>query len=193
VTFAEHPHHPLIQVDVVNGHADALGAAHTGINQQQDDGGVTPAGEVPTLTALEEADEPLCPDDTDGLLGKVGRLHAVHGAGLEVALGDRPLEEGVETPVAVVGGRRLPASELVGDEVLDVLAAELAGEEPDGVGVGLDGPGALVLGLRGAPEARLRARRCPRGNGPRRLRAVRPAWFLTLGFRGAAGWAACPS
>jgi hypothetical protein len=26
-------------------------------------------------------------------------------------------------------------------------------EEPDGVGVGLDGPGALVLGLQGAPEA----------------------------------------
>jgi len=57
VTLAEHPHHPLIQVDVVNGHADALGAAHAGINEQQDDGGVTPAGEVPALTGLEEADE----------------------------------------------------------------------------------------------------------------------------------------
>jgi hypothetical protein len=29
----------------------------------------------------------------------------------------------------------------------------VAGEEPDGVGVGLDGPRALVLGLQGAPEA----------------------------------------
>ena len=48
---------------------------------------------------------------------------------------------------------------------LDVLAAEFAGEDrmavglavggqqPDCVGVGLDGPGALVLGLQGAPEA----------------------------------------
>jgi hypothetical protein len=44
-------------------------------------------------------------------------------AGLEVALGNRPLEEGVETSVAVVGGGRLPASKLVGDEVLDVLAS----------------------------------------------------------------------
>jgi hypothetical protein len=123
VTFAEHPHHPLIQVDVVNGHADALGAAHAGVDEQQDDGGVTPAGEVSALTGLEEADELLCPDDTDGLLREAGRLHAVHGAGLEVAFGHRPLEEGVETPVAVVGGRRLPASELVGDEVLDVLAS----------------------------------------------------------------------
>jgi hypothetical protein len=32
VTLAEHPRHPLIQVDVVNGHADALGAAHAGID-----------------------------------------------------------------------------------------------------------------------------------------------------------------
>jgi hypothetical protein len=123
VTLAEHPHHPLIQVDVINGHADALGAAHPGIDQEQEDGGVTPAGEVPTLTGLEEADQLLCPDDIDGPLGEVGRLHAVHGAGLKVPLGDRPLEERVETPVAVVGGRRLPASELVGDEVLDVLAS----------------------------------------------------------------------
>jgi hypothetical protein len=29
----------------------------------------------------------------------------------------------------------------------------VAGEEPDGVGVGLDRPRALVLGLQGAPEA----------------------------------------
>jgi hypothetical protein len=64
-----------------------------------------------------------------------------------------------------VRGGRLPSGELIGDERLDVLALELAGEErlavglavggeqPDGVGVGLDGPGALVLGLQGAPEA----------------------------------------
>jgi hypothetical protein len=86
VTFAEHPHHPLVQVDIVNGHANALGATHPGVYQQQDDGGVTLAGEVPAFTGLEEADELLCSDDTDGLLGEVGRLHAIHGAGLEVSL-----------------------------------------------------------------------------------------------------------
>jgi hypothetical protein len=71
----------------------------------------------------------------------------------------------VQAAVAVVGGRWLPAGQLVGDELLDVLASELAGEErlavglavagkqPDGVGVGLDGPGALVLSLQAAPEA----------------------------------------
>ena len=82
----------------------------------------------------------------------------------------------MQAPVAVVGRGRLPADELVGDERLDVLALELAGEEwlavglavdgeqPDGVGVGLDGPWALVLGLQGAAELRLRTRRCPRGS-----------------------------
>jgi hypothetical protein len=44
------------------------------------------------------------------------------------------------------------------------LAVE--GEEPDGVGVGLDGPGALVLGFRARRKLRLRASRCPLGNGP---------------------------
>jgi hypothetical protein len=75
------------------------------------------------------------------------------------------LKKACSPPVAVVGGGRLPAGELVGDERLKVLALELddqerhavglavAGEQPDGVGVGLDGPGALVLGLQGAPEA----------------------------------------
>jgi hypothetical protein len=64
-----------------------------------------------------------------------------------------------------VGGGRLPAGELVSDEELDVLALQLAGkhrvavvlavggQKPDSVGVGLDGPWALVLGLQGAPKA----------------------------------------
>jgi hypothetical protein len=96
--------------------------------------------------------------------------------GLEIALGYRPLEEGVQAPVAVVSGRGLPAGELVGDEGLDVCALELAGDErmavslavggeqPDGVGVGLDGPGALVLASRVRRKLRLRARRWPRGS-----------------------------
>ena len=72
-------------------------------------------------------------------------------------------------------GRGLPAGELVGDEGLDVFALELAdermavslavgGEQPDGVGVGLDGPGALVLASRVRRKLRLRARRWPRGS-----------------------------
>jgi hypothetical protein len=71
----------------------------------------------------------------------------------------------VQAAVAVVGRGRLPAGQLVGIQRLDVLTLEFAGEnrvavslavggqQPDGVGVGLDGPWALVLGLQGAPEA----------------------------------------
>ena len=77
----------------------------------------------------------------------------------------------------VVGGRRLPAGKLVGDERLDVLAGKLAGEErmavglavggerPDGVGVGLDGAGLLFSASNVRRKLRLRARRCPRGDG----------------------------
>jgi hypothetical protein len=41
----------------------------------------------------------------------------------------------VQAAIAVVGGRRLPAGELVGDELLDVLALELAGQERVAVGL----------------------------------------------------------
>jgi hypothetical protein len=44
------------------------------------------------------------------------------------------------------------ALELVDEERLAVGLA-VGGEQPDGVGVGLHGPGALVLGLQGASEA----------------------------------------
>jgi hypothetical protein len=131
----------------------------------------------------------LGPNHVDRLLGELRWLHAVHQAGLQVALGQRPLEEGVQTPVAVVGGRRLPAGQLVGDELLDVLAFELAGEErlamsvavggeqPDGVGVGLDRPRALVLGLQGAPEAPVEDQKMPSGS----CRPAGTGWAYDIG------------
>jgi hypothetical protein len=102
----------------------------------------------------------LRPHHLDGLLGQQWRLHPLHRIDPQVALSDGPLEEGEKASIAVVGGGRLPTGQLVGDERLDVLAAELAGEEPsavglavggeqpDGVGGGLDGPRALVLLIR---------------------------------------------
>jgi hypothetical protein len=111
-----------------------------------------------------------------GLFWQLRRLHPLHRIGLQVALGHRPLEEGVQAPVAVVGGGGLPAGDLVGDERLDVFAPELAdekrlamslavgGEESDGVGVGLDRPGALVLGLHRAPKAPIEDQDMARGS-----------------------------
>jgi hypothetical protein len=51
--LAQDPHDPLVQVDIVQGHADALGPAHPGVDQQQDDRGVAAAGEVSTLAGPE--------------------------------------------------------------------------------------------------------------------------------------------
>jgi hypothetical protein len=134
--LAEHPDDPLVHVDIVEGHADALGAAPAAVDQQQDDGGVAATGEVAPLAGREQPSQVLGPDHVDRLLGELGWLHAVHGAGRQVALGDRPLEEGAQAPVAVVGGGRLPAGELVGDELLDVVAAARAGEQRPAVGLG---------------------------------------------------------
>ena len=116
------PDNPLVQVDIVHGHADALGPAHPGVHQEQDDGGVAAAGEVATLADLWQPSQVLRPNGLNRLLGQLRRLHAVHRAGLEVSLDHGPLEEGVQASVAVVGGGRLPADELVGDELLERAA-----------------------------------------------------------------------
>jgi hypothetical protein len=52
VALPLYPHDALVQVDVVQGHADALGTAHPGVHEEQDDGGVVAAGEVATLADL---------------------------------------------------------------------------------------------------------------------------------------------
>jgi hypothetical protein len=125
---SQHPDDPLVQVDVVQGHASALGPAHPGVHQQQNDRGVAAAGKVPSLAGPEQPRQVHGPDHLDGLLGELWRSHAVHRAGHQVALGHCPLEEGVQAPVAVVGGGRLPAGQLVGDERLEMVTLELAGE-----------------------------------------------------------------
>ena len=68
-----------------------------------------------------------------------GWLHADHRARLQFALGDAPLEERLEAAVAVQGGRRLPALQLVGDEVPSNPSA--------------------VVQLDGSPDLQLRGRR----------------------------------
>jgi hypothetical protein len=54
----------------------------------------------------------------------VGRLHPRHRTGANLALLDQPGKEALKAAVAVRGGRRSPAGELVGNESLDVLAAD---------------------------------------------------------------------
>jgi hypothetical protein len=105
------------------------------------------------------------------LLGQLRWLHAVHRTRLEIPFGHRPLEEGVQAAVAVVGRRWLPAGELVGDVRLEVLTPELAGEERLAMGLAVGGEqpdgvveASMVLGLlfsasRVRRKLRLRTRR----------------------------------
>ena len=78
------------------------------------------------------------------------------------------------------------ASWLVGEERLAMCLA-VENEEPDGVGVGLDGPRALVLGLQRASEAAVEGQEVPRGNEPPMGVGCASGMFLSLGCRGAAG------
>jgi hypothetical protein len=119
--LTQHPDDPLVQVHVIESHAGTLGPGHPGVHQEEeeeeeeeedDDGGVTAAGKVPTLADPEQPSQMLGSNHVNRLLGQLRRPHVVHRAGLEVALGHRPLEEGVQASVAVVGGGRLPAGEL---------------------------------------------------------------------------------
>jgi hypothetical protein len=72
--LAEHPHDPLVQVDVVQRHAGALGPAHAGVHQEQNDGRVAAASEVATSQVL--SGRAMCADPTTstGCSGNCGGL-----------------------------------------------------------------------------------------------------------------------
>jgi hypothetical protein len=64
----------------------------------------------------------------------------------------------------------------------------VGGEKADGVGVGLDGSGALVLGLQGAPEAPVENQGDARvAVADRRVPVGPTTSFPSLGCGGAAG------
>jgi hypothetical protein len=164
-------------------------------------GGVAAAGEVATLTGPEQPSQVLRPNHLGRLLRQSRRLHAVHGVGRQVTLGHRPLEEGVQAPVAVVGGGRLPAGKRIRYEHLDVLTLNfpghtwvtvglaVGGKEPDGVGVGLDGPGGSCSRPPGSAGDSGSGPGDDRGaaGGPR-LPVADTTSFPSLGCGGAAGY-----
>jgi hypothetical protein len=107
------------------------------------------------------------------LVGDLGRVHAGHRAGGQLALGHRPFEERLEAPVAVQGRERPPPVELVGDEGSHIVPSDRVdsqrvvalgqegGEQPDGLGVALDRALALVLRAKGPAEAAVQRREVP--------------------------------
>jgi len=82
-TLAEHPHDPLVQVNVAESYAGALGPTHPSVDQEKDDGGIAAAGEVTTLAGLQQPSQVLWPNHFNRLLRQLRRAHAAHGADLE--------------------------------------------------------------------------------------------------------------
>jgi hypothetical protein len=105
-SLAEHEGHLLVEVEVAHPHAEQLGAAHPGVGQQADDGLVTAILERLRVAGGEERPELVVAQHRHGLVGHMGRRHARHRTHLELILGHAPLEELLQGPEAVRGGRR---------------------------------------------------------------------------------------
>jgi hypothetical protein len=150
-----------------------LGDPHARIQKQSQDGRVPPVGEVPALAGLQQPPQIVVGQHRRRLVRDVRRVHASHRAGVQLALGHRPLEECLEAPVAVQRREGLPAVELVGDEGSHIVPADRlnrqrvatlgqeVGEQPDGLGVALDGALALVLRAERPAEAAVQRREVP--------------------------------
>jgi hypothetical protein len=124
-----------------------------------------PVGEVAALAGLQQPAQLLIGQHRRRLVRNVRRVHAGHRADSQLALGHRPLEERLEAPVAVQRRERLPALQLVGDEGPHVVPSDRldrqrvvalgqeVGQQPDRLGVALDGTLALVLRAERPAEA----------------------------------------
>jgi hypothetical protein len=146
--LAEDDDHLVVEVEVAGEHDPGrLRDADAGVEEQLQDGRVLPVGEVAALAGFQQPAQLLIGQHRRGLVGDLRRVHAGHRAGLQLALGHRPLGERLEAPVAVQGRGRLPAVELVGDEGPYVVAGDRlgrlrvatlgqeVGEQPDRLGV----------------------------------------------------------
>ena len=112
----------------------------------------------------QEGPDGLLGHERNRLLGDPRRPHPDHRRRLDQPLVEYQVEESLQGEVAVAGGVRPPPGDLVGDERLDVLAADRRGigrhapldQEPphqlDCLAVGPAGLGSEVLGLEGEEE-----------------------------------------
>lgn len=123
-TFASHTQQAGVQIDVVEGEPQDLPATGPGIDEHADDGLVASADRRPIpLAGLKKAAELRVPENPRRFLGQTRRLPPRHGAFRDLPLLDEPAEEAPQGPIAVMGGRRRPVRQEVGDEGLDMLAA----------------------------------------------------------------------
>jgi hypothetical protein len=134
---------------------------------------VPPVGEVAALAGFQQPAQLVVGQQRRRLVRDLRRVHAGHRAGVQLALGHRPLEERLEAPVAVQGCERLPALQLVSNEGPYVVSGDRVdghgmaargqevGEQPHGLGVALDRALALVLRAKGSAEAAVQRREVP--------------------------------
>ena len=192
-TLAEDEGDVLVEVDVLEPHAEQLAPAHPGVGQEADYGLVPFVLELLAGAVGEKLAQVVLAQDGDGLFGDLGRRHPGHGGVVDLALVEEVAEELLEGPEPVRRRGRLAAGEDVGHECLEVLPAEggrLLGEpgrleEPGKLGhrleVGLDGAGGAVGSPQVSLETLRQDRQVPRYAGSRRGLACGPA-FLAGGL-----------
>jgi hypothetical protein len=160
------------------GHAGALGPAHASSDQEQDDGGVAAAGEVATLTGLQQPRQVLRPTTSIGCSGSCGDLIPSIGLTSRSPSATAHLKKACRpgSGWAVAGFHRANWSAMKAWTcsrwswpTRSGVRLAVNGQQAD-VGVGLDGPGALVLGLQSAAEAPVQDQQMT-------------AWQLTVGAR----------
>jgi hypothetical protein len=122
--LAEYPDHVVLEVDPVQPHVDQLGMARAGVDEEHDQRGVAAGLKVLAGTDHQEPLKLLLADHRHRPVRNRGRLELSHRM-RELLLVLEPAVEGVQTAVAVVGGRSLAPAQQIDDEPLDVLPTGL--------------------------------------------------------------------
>ncbi len=114
-----------VEVHIVDLQAHQLVQPCPGVEEQPEKGLVAAVVERLAVARLEDGANLVQVELLDRLLGHGRRVHLLHRRRRNLAFVDEPLEERGQGSVPVVGGRRLVARQLIGDEGLDVLATDV--------------------------------------------------------------------
>ena len=156
-TLAGHDRDVVAEVDVVDPQLGQLAEAHAGVEEQAHDRGVASRHEPGAGARLQQCPSLVLAEHGNRALGHDRRPHLGHRIGVELLLIQAPGEELLECPKPHGGSRCRTGLDLLGDEVLDVMALDLghaldacSGHVIDqlacGFEVGLDGLGRQVAG-----------------------------------------------
>lgn len=160
---ADH-HRAHLQIEIPHAQRGDFGPPQAGVDQQHDQGSVAPLGEALALAGLQQRAEVIERDHRRWSVGNRRLVHLRHRRVGDFVLLDGPAEEGLQALVAVARRAWGVHLQQVGDEGLDVLAADVANGERhallveevtqpvDGVEVDRDGRRGAVAGLEREPK-----------------------------------------